>query len=230
VRVARQDGAGFVSAIAEPSYDGALQFTAISAWDDTVIVGYRDSMTNGLGLSYRISYTEGTGGWSIGTLYTPGVADGPVIDFDFCARGGFGTSAVYSLELGEPDEVWFTKRPGYAPGAWDAAVEINDVDVFTGVEAEINWVSTIDGSSNNHRFGIVYVQPDAKYDRRQHCDGDVDESGSVNVNDLIAVILDWGACLGCPPSCEADIAPFGGNCTVDVDDLIEVILSWGVCP
>jgi hypothetical protein len=45
----------------------------------------------------------------------------------------------------------------------------------------------------------------------------------VDVDDLIAVILQWGPCRGCPEDINDD-----GQ--VDVDDLIGVILAWGPCP
>jgi hypothetical protein len=55
------------------------------------------------------------------------------------------------------------------------------------------------------------------------CEGDVDGSGAVDVDDLIAVILGWGPCAApCPP----DVNQSGA---VDVDDLIAVILNWGAC-
>jgi hypothetical protein len=232
VKVARREsGIGWSNLTVEPAYDGTLPRTALSAWQDTVIVAYRDSGTNGMGVRYQISY-DGGDNWLFGNIYAPGPADTDAFMFDVCARGGFGTSAIFTREAGAVDQVMFTKRSGYASGLWDAPIQINDVDFVTTTtrEPDLNWVATLDGSSNNYRFGIVYPQPDPMFDRRQHCDGDVDESGSVNVDDLIAVILDWGVCAACPPSCESDIAPFGGDCNVNVDDLIEVILSWGTCP
>lgn len=230
VRVARQSGA-WDNDIVEAAYDGGLTRSAVSAWQDTIIVGYADDGTNGIGLRYRISYNGGDT-WAVGDIYAPGVGGEPVIIFDVCARGGFGTAGVYEFETGAFDQVWFRKRDGYINSGWDAPVQINDDDVFTStaIELELNWVSTIDGSSNNHRFGIVYPQPDPTFDRRQHCDGDVDESGAANVADLLAVITAWGACVSCPPSCNADIAPFSGNCDVNVQDLLEVISAWGPCP
>ncbi len=59
------------------------------------------------------------------------------------------------------------------------------------------------------------------------CAEDINDDGEVNVDDLDAVILGWGACADPCPRCAADI---DGNCTVDVDDLIAVILGWGPCP
>jgi len=57
---------------------------------------------------------------------------------------------------------------------------------------------------------------------------DINCDGHVNVDDLLAVINDWGPC---PPSggCAADVAPAGiaGDGTVNVDDLLVVINNWG---
>jgi hypothetical protein len=46
--------------------------------------------------------------------------------------------------------------------------------------------------------------------------------GIVDVDDLVAVILGWGACDQC-------VADINGDDVVDVDDLVLVILSWGPC-
>jgi hypothetical protein len=60
------------------------------------------------------------------------------------------------------------------------------------------------------------------------CLGDTNNSGAVDVDDLVAVILGWGACANCPPAvCSSDI---DGDCDTDVDDLVAVILNWGACP
>ena len=53
--------------------------------------------------------------------------------------------------------------------------------------------------------------------------------GTVNVQDLLAVIGAWGACAN-PNDCPADIAPAGGNDVVNVEDLLAVIGAWGACP
>jgi choice-of-anchor B domain-containing protein len=52
---------------------------------------------------------------------------------------------------------------------------------------------------------------------------DVTCDGSVNIDDLLAIINAWGAC---PPPCSADIVPPGGNGAVDIDDLLAVINNW----
>lgn len=60
------------------------------------------------------------------------------------------------------------------------------------------------------------------------CPADINGTGAVNVDDLLAVINAWGPCP--PGSCPADIAPSGGNGVVNVDDLLAVINGWGPCP
>jgi hypothetical protein len=59
------------------------------------------------------------------------------------------------------------------------------------------------------------------------CPADIDNSGAVDVDDLVAVILGWGGCPAPPASCPADVNDSG---SVDVDDLVAVILAWGACP
>jgi hypothetical protein len=59
----------------------------------------------------------------------------------------------------------------------------------------------------------------------QPCPADIDGNASVDVDDLMAVILSWG-CTDPPGPCPADVNEDG---TVDVDDLILVILAWGPC-
>jgi hypothetical protein len=58
-------------------------------------------------------------------------------------------------------------------------------------------------------------------------DADINNDGTVNIDDLLAVIGAWGACPAPPASCPGDIAPAGGgNGQVDIDDLLAVIALW----
>jgi thermitase len=54
------------------------------------------------------------------------------------------------------------------------------------------------------------------------CEGDATGNGTVDTDDLIAVILAWGQAGG-----PGDVNHSG---MVDADDLIMVILNWGACP
>jgi hypothetical protein len=49
--------------------------------------------------------------------------------------------------------------------------------------------------------------------------GDVDGSGSVGVNDLLAMLDSWGDCLGCP-------ADTDGDGSVGIDDLLALLANW----
>ncbi|MHC4909589.1 MAG: hypothetical protein ACYTF9_07730 [Planctomycetota bacterium] len=55
------------------------------------------------------------------------------------------------------------------------------------------------------------------------CPADTNGDAIVDVEDLVAVILDWG-CLGA--NCAGDV---NGDAIVDVQDLVAVIVAWGQC-
>ena len=64
-------------------------------------------------------------------------------------------------------------------------------------------------------------------------------NGTVNIDDLLAVINAWGDCperpngaaTGPRPPCPADISPpVCGDSVVNIDDLLAVINHWGPCP
>jgi hypothetical protein len=56
-----------------------------------------------------------------------------------------------------------------------------------------------------------------------YCPADVNGDKEVNVQDLVAVVLDW-ACAG---DCVGDVNQDGAT---DVQDLVLVVLAWGACP
>jgi spore coat protein A len=67
------------------------------------------------------------------------------------------------------------------------------------------------------------------------CAEDTDRNGTVDVADLVELILDWGACpepcselgeVNDPDTCPTDI---NRDCSVDVVDLTALILAWGPC-
>lgn len=59
------------------------------------------------------------------------------------------------------------------------------------------------------------------------CPADVNSSGAVDTDDLIALVGGWGSCVG---SCRQCLADIDDNCQVNTDDLIVLIGSWGPCP
>jgi hypothetical protein len=117
---------------------------------------------------------------------------------------------------------------------WENTAEITD-DQWESVEYNISAVAddqpdvylrwTIGETDSSWQYcgwNIDDVQLVA-LDCEGPCPPDVNGDGSVDVDDLTALILAWGSC----PQCPADI---DGNGVVDVDDLTAVILGWGACP
>jgi hypothetical protein len=62
------------------------------------------------------------------------------------------------------------------------------------------------------------------------CGADTNGDVAVGVNDLLAVIIAWGACPSPPAACPANVVNTGSSASnVDVDDLLAVITGWGSC-
>ena len=62
------------------------------------------------------------------------------------------------------------------------------------------------------------------------CPADITGNDVVDIDDLVAVVLAWGACPAPPATCSSDIAPPAGNGVVNIDDLVIIITGWGACP
>ncbi len=59
------------------------------------------------------------------------------------------------------------------------------------------------------------------------CAGDLDGSGTVNIDDIFAVLGFWGDCDDpCPPYCTGDLTE---DCTVNIDDIFSILGQWGSC-
>ncbi len=56
------------------------------------------------------------------------------------------------------------------------------------------------------------------------CVGDINQTGSVDVFDLLLLLEAWGSC---PAPCPADLNNSGA---VDVFDLLLLLQNWGACP
>jgi hypothetical protein len=113
-------------------------------------------------------------------------------------------------------------------GGWAEHAQLTPSDTFAhnfGDEIDFDDHLPVIGSWAHHENGLysgaVYVfapiagpTPNA---------ADVTGDGTVDVDDLVAVILAWGECAD-PNNCPSDI---DGDDVVEVDDLIAVILNWG---
>jgi hypothetical protein len=134
---------------------------------------------------------------------------------------------IYAITPGDPALLSRTRvdnadqGPTFVGGAWPGQHELgvtfsrHTVNVTNGV---IGLHSGLFGGQIQSGINAIQV--------RRLIAGDATGDGAVDVDDLVAVILAWGACGSCesPSMCPAD---FDHTCSVDVDDLIAVILGWG---
>ena len=68
------------------------------------------------------------------------------------------------------------------------------------------------------------LNQDGNLDACDDCVGDIDGSGSVEVNDVLLLLSSWG---DCSPPCDADLNNDG---SVDVNDVLMLLSLWGECP
>jgi len=129
----------------------------------------------------------------------------------------FGTASI--IEPPPPDPVTF---------AFDITMELNaDGNAICRVENIVLGTATYD---LGWPFGEVTVQLEEVFFSGDlevevfgsYCAADLDGNGSVGVDDLLAVIADWGC-----SDCSADI---DGDGSVGVNDLLAIISGWGICP
>jgi hypothetical protein len=120
---------------------------------------------------------------------------------DVAARNGGGILAIYQEEAGEPDPLWYRTRP-YS-GTWAAAEQINEVDVVTGSQVEVEYVPPLPG--NSHAHGVYWKSGDpngAWFDRSdgtavEPCECDLDRDGDCDMSDYFLFGEDWGR-TDCP--------------------------------
>ena len=82
-----------------------------------------------------------------------------------------------------------------------------------------NTIDDTDGDNVRRSLIIEYAAAPA-------CPADLNGDSNVDVQDLLQVIADWGACAD-PSSCPSDI---DGDGLVAIEELLTVIGSWGSCP
>jgi hypothetical protein len=87
-------------------------------------------------------------------------------------------------------------------------------------EINIQAVAAVDAMVPPHGTGESTFDISALFQRP----GDANIDGTVNVDDVLAVIGAWGACPAAPAFCPIDM---DGDGSVDIDDLLLVIGNWG---
>jgi hypothetical protein len=134
---------------------------------------------------------------------------------------------IYAITPGDPALLSRTRvdfadqGPAFIGGAWPGGHELG----VTFSRHTVNVTNGVIGLHSGLFSGEIQSGINAIQVRRLIA-GDATGDGAVDVDDLVAVILGWGACDACVSSsmCPAD---FDHNCSVDVDDLVTVILNWG---
>ena len=79
------------------------------------------------------------------------------------------------------------------------------------------------GYDTQYGWGFINAQAAVEaVDVESPCEGDFDDNGSVDVNDILSLIAAFGACQDCVEDLDA-------NGAVDVNDLLTLISSYGPC-
>ena len=109
----------------------------------------------------------------------------------------------------------------------DGMVDLQDLPLF--VEA---FDESLEDCNANSIWDVLEIIQDPAVDQDsdgsldvcEGCPGDIDDSGSVEVNDVLSMLSAWGPCA---PPCPADL---DGDGEVEVDDILALLSYWGGCP
>jgi hypothetical protein len=186
---------------------------SLQVFDDELIVGGHFTAAGGMAAS-RIARWNGTSWQTLGTGLNDDALDLAVLDGDliasgfFTAAGGQRASRVARWD----GTAWISMDAGfndYSSGLW-----VHDEVLFAG--------GVFTAADDVSVSRIARWEPCA-----QPCEADVfppgAADGTVNVNDLLFVISNWGQGAGNP----ADV---NGDNIVNIADLLAVIAAWGTCP
>ena len=93
----------------------------------------------------------------------------------------------------------------------------------------------------NWSYGMIYLHDGVPYFDRTSgaapCPWDISGAGGapddvVNLDDLLALLANWGPCPALPAQCPWDIAggSYASDGAVNLDDLLALLANWGPCP
>ncbi len=107
------------------------------------------------------------------------------------------------------------------------------LSVFAGLDSAGDWTLTVSDRKGSgdigrlHRWALhlTIAAPDQPSCAAVSCacDGDLDDSGSVDIIDLLMLLAQWGSNPGGPPD-------FDGDGVVGIIDFLLLLGSWGPCP
>jgi hypothetical protein len=152
--------------------------------------------------------------------------DGEAADFDwYQVQVGTAAGAIalqWTVVAEFPAAAWILDGSDGCPGTIvtsDIAEPCAVLRLDATVEPGTYWMVVAPAAfSDSAACGTEYT---ATLGADQTCLGDVDGSGAVDVQDLVAVVLAWGS--------SDPAADVNGDGTVDVQDLVAVIVAWGPC-
>lgn len=150
------------------------------------------------------------GGYLFGNPY-PGAVETVEMwaAYDGCVIEGDTSPAPLDLDTSLPGDETLVTR--YA------------TDCLPGGSAEL-W--TIVGGGHvpalTDQFSRLVMDFFLSHPKADPCPSDLNDDGSVNIDDLFQVLGAWGPCDGCPEDLNGDIV-------VDIDDLFSVLGDWGPC-
>lgn len=115
------------------------------------------------------------------------------------------------------------------PQSWPSTPElVADVQGWLDGDANYGWCMVgpeIIGSARrflSREVSDAAARPTLIVEYSLPCVGDIDDSGDVGFDDLLALLAAWGPCKSCPADLDDD-----GD--VDFDDLLALLTAWGDC-
>ena len=215
------DGTSWTDVPVPNEPDGYIALRSVSgvASKDVWAVGvYKAENWNGQYLSWARAWHWDGSSWT--KILYPGL-------------GGWD-SRFYDVHAVASDDVWAVGGHPvfggeivfeYVTVHWDGVSWSSDTNT-----PDHNVLYAISASSSSNAWAVGFGFDSLGYStgtRTLHytvgkCPADIDDSGSVDINDLLALIGAWGSCTACPE----DINDSG---QVDVNDLLAVISAWGPC-
>jgi subtilisin family serine protease len=156
--------------------------------------------------------------------------ENPVLSYSRWYHNSFGSSPfqdIMTVEISDDDGATWSPLETVGPqqdagGGWIVAEFLLADHVKLTSTIRVRFTASDTDPQSVVEAGVDDVRISALFCEEPACPADVTGDGSVNVQDLVEVVLNPGPCAGCP----ADV---NGDGVVDVQDLVLVVLGWGDC-
>ncbi len=203
------------------------------AWNDTRNSGqtnvselfYSSSVDGGLTWSPNVQVTPSFDSW-VGWPQQNKLGDYYDMESD-----AVGASLIWAATFNGEQDVYFTRLGDYDCNGNGLS---DSVDLAVGSSGDCNGNGIPDECEI--AAGVLVDSNGDGVPDTCGCVGDIAPpgppagNGTVNIDDLVAVLNAFGPCPAPPGLCAADITPSGGNGVVNIDDLVAVLNAFGACP